>query len=321
MASIPVDVRGVAAFRSREFPRAAHVASELLEKARTMLGGQVLRMDREHGTDFWREAERLLRLTEDIGGPPTDSLIEYTTEYLKAQAQYLTSHEYTHSSFDTAYEQVYNNPEVMSAFYLKGLLLTHAFWPIHYDIHRFFQRAFLPRVPNHGCGAEFGYGHGLYLLDILTARPGTVTRSYDISRYSMDFASRLLATGSIAPARYQLGLHDIRQPLPEADGSLAWAVFAEVLEHIPNPEGALRELRRCLQTGAPLFATTVLYSNAIDHLYQFANQAAVRAMLQEAGFTVVAEQAFRVADYAEKTRDPSIDVVFVCTAGPGQERA
>jgi hypothetical protein len=265
--------------------------------------------------EFWPEAERLVAISEAIGSQPALALVEYTVAYLKEQIRFLQTKEYTHTDFESARREVYDNPEVMEKFYLDGLMLTHAFWPIHLDIHRFFRDEFLTRVPNAGVGAEFGFGHGLYLLDVLRARPDTTARGYDISEFSVKYAGKLLRHGGIATDRFQLGLADVRVPLPAAPGEFGWAVFAEIMEHIPDPLTSLRYLRACMAPGSPAFITTVLNSNAIDHLYLFTHVDQVRTMLQEAGFAILAERALKVADYAT-AKDPSVDVVYVCTPTP-----
>jgi hypothetical protein len=199
----------------------------------------------------------------------------------------------------------------MEKFYLDGLMLTHAFWPIHMDIHRFFRDAFIARVPDDGVGAEFGFGHGLYLHDVLEARPHTRARGFDISKYAKTYAARLLHQGGIAADRYELGFADVREPLPAAPGEFRWAIFAEILEHIPDPFASLRFLRACMAPRAPVFVTTVLNTNAIDHLTLFTDVDQVRTMLREAGFAIVDECAIQVADYGDK-KDPSVRVLCVC---------
>jgi len=137
-------------------------------------------------------------------------------------------------------------------------------------------------------------------------------RGYDISEFSIKYASQLLRRGGVATERFQLGLADVRVPLPAKPGEFRWAVFAEIMEHIPDPLTSLRYLRACMAPGAPVFITTVMNSNAIDHLYLFTEADQVRAMLRDAGFAIQAERELRVADYST-AKDPSIDIVCVCT--------
>jgi hypothetical protein len=297
------------------YPRTSAVIRAILERASIILKGQLAVLVTSHGEEFWPEAERLTAISEALGNDPARSIVEYTVTYLKEQARFLRTHAYTQTDFESARRDVYDNREVMETFYLDGLMLTNAFWPIHLDIHRYFRDQFLGRVRDDGVGAEFGFGHGLYLLDILTARPGTTARGYDISEFSVSYADKLLRHGGIAADRFRLGLADVREPLPAAPGEFAWAVFAEIMEHLPDPLTSLRYLRACMAPGAPVFITTVLNTNAIDHLYLFTGTDQVRAMVQEAGFTIQAQREFKVADYAT-AKDPSIDVVCVCTPAP-----
>ena len=294
-----------------KYPRTSRVIRTILEKSPMFLRGQIELLVGKRADEFWPEAERLITLSEALGGTPATSLVEYTVAYLKEQIRFLQTKEYAHSDFESARREVYDNPEVMEKFYLDGLMLTHAFWPIHLDIHDFFRREFLSRVPDEGVGAEFGFGHGLYLLDVLTARPHTRARGYDISEFSQKYAGRLLKQGGIASDRFELGFADVREPLPAKPRELRWAIFAEIMEHIPDPLTSLRYLRATLAPKAPVFVTTVLNSNAIDHLTLFTHFDQVRDMLRDAGFRILAERELKVADYATQ-KDPSIDVVCVC---------
>jgi ubiquinone/menaquinone biosynthesis C-methylase UbiE len=291
------------------YPQAAQVVEDL---APTLLRGQLERLLATRGEDFWAEAERLVGYAQSLGGTPADSLLEYTVAYLKEQVRFVATGEYSNSDFETARAQVYDNADVMERFYLEGLLLTHAFWPIHFDIHRFFIEEFVSRVGDLGQGVEVGFGHGLYLLDVLSQRSRTQARGYDISNFSLDYAGRLLRHAGIGEERFQLGLTDVREGVPGEDACYDWAIFAEILEHIPDPQAALHELHRVLKPGCPLFATTVMNSNALDHLYLYREVGEVVAQLEEAGFEVVAQRLLRVADYGLDSRDPSEDVALVC---------
>jgi len=316
-----IDIHQAIRDAARDYPRASQFTGQLMDRAKNLLANHADHLIRTHGEVFWKQAERLLSIaeamkgtTEEPGdsGEPIDSLIEYTYAYLKEQIRFMQTKEYSHSDFEDVFKEVYDNPEVMDRFYLEGLMLTHAYWPIHFDIHKFFMDAFIPRVPDAGVGLEFGFGHGLYLLEVLEHRPRTITKSLDVSRFSIDYAGKLLAASGVAADRYELGFGDARKAWPQEDGSLSWGIFAEIIEHVPDPLYSLKELCRCLAPGAPMFATTVVNSNAIDHLYLFTQTQQVNDMLQEAGFQIVAEKHFRVADYGIHSQDPSIDVAYVC---------
>lgn len=308
MAQTSLDTEIAAA--SARYPAAAALVRDV-QRAGPLVSGPLAWLLRERRELFWQQAERVARLSKDLDGSPVASLAEYTVMYLKEQVLFDKTGRYSNDDFDEVQKNVYDNPEVMRRFYLEGLMLTHAFWPIHLDIHTLFSAAFVPRVPNQGVGLELGFGHGLYLLEILSERPGTRTQSYDISRHSVEYAGHVLQAGGIPQERFELRLADVRHPLPLADASQGWAVFAEVLEHIPNPTEALAELARLLQPGAPLFATTVLFSNAIDHITQFESAEQVRGMLVEAGFDITTERAFAVSDYVPGSKDRTVDLAYV----------
>ena len=97
------------------------------------------------------------------------------------------------------------------------------------------------------------------------------------SRYA---TVRLLRNAGISAERCSLLLGDARGELPIAAGSCSWMALAEILEHIPDPGAALREARRCLRPGAPLFISTTVEGDAIDHLYLFERVEDVRALLR-----------------------------------------
>jgi hypothetical protein len=296
---------------SGQYPAAAAFIRELSALSRSVLMGQVSFLVEHRGLAFWREAERLVGMASKLDAAPAAALIDYTIANLKEQVRFLQCNEYAYKDFEAARRDVYDNPEVMERFYLSGLLLSHAFWPVHFDIHTFFRESFLTCVPNSGVGAEYGFGHGLYINDILEAKPNTRARGFDISQYSCAFATRLLRASGIPEHRYQIGMADVRDPLPAADGEYAWAVFAEIMEHLPNPSGPLRNLRRCMKRGGPVFITTVVNCNAIDHLYHFSDPGDVARMLRDAGFEIAFQKTFKVTDYTGNARDPSMDLAYV----------
>jgi SAM-dependent methyltransferase len=305
-AQLSVDDPLAAALRAaeREHPRAAALARELLAQAGSIFQQQ-LRLLLE------QRPERLTRAVQQLGNDPAACLLEYTVNIIKEQVRFLHSGSYGHDDFDAVRAQVYANAEVMQGFYLDGLLLSYAFWPSQLDTYQFFRSRFLPQLPAQGLGAEVGFGHGLYLLDSLTAQPALRAHGFDISEHSCSYAARLLQQEGVTAQRFQLSLADVRAGLAVPDHSYDWFVFAEILEHIPDPEGALREVRRVVKPGAPIFLTTVMNSNAMDHLYLYTELGQIEAQVAAAGITIEASQVLRVADYTKGSRDPSSTVALV----------
>ncbi len=301
---------------AQQYPLAAEFVTNFFANSIVLLRGQIEFLILNRRERFWPLAEKLLHLNKNIDGEPERVLLEYTLAIVREQAMFMRTGEYKYStdSFQDAYDEVYNNPDVMQAFYLEGLLMTHAFWPIHLDMHHFFESEFLTAIAQDAAqGAEFGFGHGLYLYEILQHVPSTQALGYDISQYAVEFATHLLQKNDVPTARFSLGLGDVRESLPHTDNSLDWVVFAEVLEHIPNPQFALREIARCLKPNAPVFVTSVVDSNAVDHLWLFKDLSEIDTMLTDNGLQIKARQAFVLKDYDPNTKDPTIDVAYVCT--------
>lgn len=307
------ELQNVVAGQSVRYPVASALCQEVLRGSVALLQGQLGYVVEKHGIAFWERAEEIGILAREVCKKPVEALLEYTVEYLREQVAFMKTGEYRHDSFDDARREVYDNADIMEGFYLEGLLMTHAFWPIHFEIHNFFMESFVTRVPDEGKGTEIGFGHGLYLWEILRHTTQTFAQAYDISSYSQAFAGKLLHAGGIDASRYSLDFGDITGKLPCGSDELQWAVFAEVLEHIPDPHGALTELGRCLAAGAPAFIGTVVDSNAVDHMYQFESVAHIRDVVSDSGFHILDERVLAVKDYSDgKSRDPSLDVVLVC---------
>lgn len=301
--------------KEQDYPVTAAFLAQFFERSTLLLRSQIMFLLTEREAFFWPTAEKILKLNQNIDGNPIDALLEYTVAFLREQIKFLSTGDYRYdeSTFDDAFKEVYDNPDVMEAFYLEGLLVTHAFWPIHLDMHRFFEESFLQQLKQEeSLGVELGFGHGLYLFEILDKYPKTKALGFDISQYSLAYANKLLLQNGIAADRFDLALGDVREPLSFDDSTLDWCVFAEVLEHIPTPDFALREIARCLKPDGLAFITTAINSNAIDHLWHFNTLDEVTAMLNANNLEIVALKELPLADYDSKSKDPTIDCAFVC---------
>jgi hypothetical protein len=149
------------------FPRSAVFTSELESLKDRFIVPQIKTMINRFGNEYIVFLEKVLFLTSISNVLSVDAILDYTMVFLREQIRFQQTESYSHESFDEVYDDVYNNPDVMEGFYLDGLLLTQACWEIHYHIHRFFQEQFLPRCKGKKQGLEIGFGHGLYLYEIL----------------------------------------------------------------------------------------------------------------------------------------------------------
>ncbi len=89
---------------------------------------------------------------------------------------------------------------------------------------------------------DVGCGRG-YLLDLLAARGLRGLHGVDV------FAD-------VASPRWGYTSADVTQPLPFGDASFACVVAGEILEHVPDPDALLREIRRVLVPGGTLVLST-----------------------------------------------------------------
>ena len=91
-----------------------------------------------------------------------------------------------------------------------------------------------------------------------------------------------------------------------------FAVIAEVIEHITNPENALNELARVLKKDGLLFLSTVKDSNHMDHITNFPSSEYVEEMIEKAGFKVMAKSIQRNQDDFPDSKDKSTGLAYVC---------
>lgn len=295
----------------KDYPCATSVSRALIEQAPGLFTGALEFMIARYGDRFFASAEKLLALDQAMGGDPVNAIIRYTYVTLREQVKFMQTQEYTRNSFEDAFRDVYDNAEVMAGFYLEGLLLSHAFWPVHFEISDFFEREFLPLLDHSRAGLEVGFGHGLYLLKVLQSSALSSVAGYDISKHSVAYTEKLLTTSGIARERFRVALADVREALPCADGSYNYAIFAEILEHIPNPLESMKEVVRCVSPGGVLFITTVVNANAIDHLYLFKTIDEVKVLLRDAGLEIVCERVLPIAELGGSAEDPSVDIACV----------
>jgi len=208
---------------------------------------------------------------------------------LRLQARFERSGRYESKSYAEAAEQVYHNPQYMQSEYLPGLFLSHYLWPHHYRQIRFFETAFLEPLAVAGTASfvEVGIGTGLYSRIALQELPAVRGRGLDISESSKAFAERQLAAFGVSD-RYEVAIEDVTLATP--DDSAEALICVEVLEHLEDPVGFLRALRRVLKPGGRAFITAALNAAHTDHIYLYSNAGEIEAQLIEAGFA--SEQYF-----------------------------
>lgn len=168
----------------------------------------------------------------------------------------------------------------------------------------------LRHVPRSGKLMELGSGEGKILRTLRRARPGLSLIGCDVR--------------DVPPADEAFEFRRITQGLPAADAELDAIVFVDVLEHVADPAGTLREVQRILRPGGlligfvPLEGETLsayafyrkllgsdLYRQTKEHEQCF-TRAAVRALL--AGFELLEER------HAYHALGQSLDATFFAAA-------
>jgi 2-polyprenyl-3-methyl-5-hydroxy-6-metoxy-1,4-benzoquinol methylase len=230
--------------------------------------------------------ERLFAARQEPFEKALEAFSEYTYVYVRHQVDFLATGNYSHQQFDDVYKEVYDNEELMRSTYLPGLYLTQLFWPVHFRVLSLFRSEFLGRVAKPPQAIlEVGVGHGMTLLCTLREFSGRPAFAIDVSGHALRFTKELLEANGIDTASCRfVQLDATREPSVGVQADIA--TMGEILEHVERPDLALANLRQMLIRGGRAFITTVIDSNAMDHIYQFKSQAEIDQMIGSASFTV-----------------------------------
>lgn len=304
-------------------------AVERLTTLAPMFRSAVRDMVRAYGETFFRRAEQRVREIDflcDGDAARFDAAIQayvrFCLEFVRKQAEFLKTGRYSFQDFDEMCRTLYEDEAAVRDFYLLALLLSFVFSPNYYEFYDFFEHEFLPQVPQRGTVIEVGCGHGVYLGQTLLHAPGLHGIGIDISAGALAVARRMLMHYGLPPARFELATDDLRHTLARADGSASAVICCEVLEHLPDPRHAVRELRRLLAADGVMMLSAAIRMESVDHLYVFRTQQEVIEMAESAGLRIVAERVVPLAkgnmlDRAERQRladDPRVPVGYVCLA-------
>ena len=258
--------------------------------------------DRDPGLD--RHAEAVLAFLarkSQAEGCSLDRALEgvarMSFDFLRLQPRFMKTGRYRSARSAPLRERIYARKEVMEGYYLDGLLLTYAFWINHAAVYRWFVQTFLPLLPPQARVLEIGVGHGLMALTLLRALPSARYEGLDLSPFSLEYAARLLSANGVDPRRASLREEDASGPALAAAEARDAVLCCEVLEHVEDPAGLLRTVRRRLRAGGRAFVTTVANMEADDHIYRFEDEAHIRRAVEEAGLRVESELVLPLRGY------------------------
>lgn len=269
-------------------------------------------LSERYGEEYLKVSENLLNIIEDLGYDTFEQAKHYMVDYIKGMMKFLQKGSYSNGTYEEIQEAVYDNEDKMLDIYLPGLLLAHAVTILVYTKCHLFFTEFLTKLKDGAVGVDVGFGEGFYLYEILKNIKDSTCYGYDISPYSLQFAPKLFEKAGISDKRYTLSHGDIRSKLLLEDNSMDFAIIAEVVEHITNPENALLELSRVLKKDGLLFLSTVKDSNHMDHITNFPSSEYVEEMIEKAGFKIFAKSIQKNQDDFPESKDISVGLAYVC---------
>jgi 2-polyprenyl-3-methyl-5-hydroxy-6-metoxy-1,4-benzoquinol methylase len=248
---------------------------------------------REH-PQAHQELERFLQVYRpymDATGLTDLSLAEcycnMAEETMASRLYFLREGHYPAKDQASALALVYNDPVTMKG-YMLGLALSQFLWKAHYSMYNLFRQA-VSEVPANARILEVGSGHGLFLYQALKlAGAGTRVDVVDISDTSLEMTQGVLKAAlpeSLDRVSFTKADFTVYQPAELYD----FIIMGEVLEHVDDPLGMLRSLRRLLKPGGRGYISTCVNCPAIDHVYEFSETGEIKILVDKAGLRVLRE--------------------------------
>ncbi len=279
-----------------------------------MTGGflsQIEILKHRYGNEYMEVAESILGLFDILGLDAVKISRKYIYDYLKQLDYFIKHQDYGHADFDEIRNEIYDNKNTMLETYMPGLLISYAYTTILYEKNHLFISEFLPRLKDDMQGVEVGFGEGFYLWEVLRKNTKVKMAGFDISPYAIEFASHMLEMAGIPSESYKLQYGNVFEGIQQPDKSADFAILAEVIEHIPNPQSGIKELARVLKKGGLLYLTTVINSNHMDHISNFESPAVVEEMLRQEHMKIIEKRIYHMTDDFPESKDISIGLAYI----------
>ena len=253
--------------------------------------------------EVMRDTEISSELVTKIAERHFGSIDKLCTDYryfcekmiLQAELFFRRHGRYERSKFSEAVRDVYGKPDVMEK-YMNGLLLSGIFWHNHACALTFYRSGFLPTLPEGYRHLEVGPGHGAFLyLTASDPRSGRIT-AWDASESSLAATRRTLEI--IGIDRTVELVHQDMLDAPDQRDTFDSIVVNEVLEHLEDPQTALRSLIRYLKPGGRIWVNMPANSPAPDHLYLINEPSEMLQLMTSAGFEVADTHLFPMTGYS-----------------------
>ena len=111
--------------------------------------------------------------------------------------------------------------------------------------------------------------------------------AFDISPHSVEYTKQILDLSKVNLSALNAQVFNLFDMSEKT--KYDFIICGELLEHIENPQEALKVLHGLLKPQGRIFLTTAVYAAAIDHIYLFETVGEVREMIYRTGFKTDSE--------------------------------
>lgn len=175
--------------------------------------------------------------------------------------------------------------------YKLALLLSFVCTNHRFEILQNLVKFLRTHIPAPREALSIGYGTGYELKLAFDEMPGWKFLAYDNSRDSYQYASGLLEyfgypAECLRSEVFPLEDPDQLRPYRERFGKV---ILCELLEHLDDPESALRAVRSILHRDGLLFCTMAVNIAQEDHVFLYRSAEEARAQVLVSGFEIVGE--------------------------------
>lgn len=139
---------------------------------------------------------------------------------------------------------------------------------------------------------SIGYGTGYELKIVRDILPAWEVEAFDNSETSYAFASELLRFFTCKPVTLRQELFPLNESADIEDyrGAFGKVVACELLEHLEDPAGALRALRKILHDNGQIFLTMAVNIAQEDHVFLYSSAQQARQQVLECGYRILTER-------------------------------
>jgi SAM-dependent methyltransferase len=246
----------------------------ILLSAYVGIGPPVARALGGNTATVWHQAEAILADLFAVTGMSPASVVSSLRHYMKLKRE--TDH---HLPFAQAREQIYDQK-----FYPLVTHFTFAFQSSAVARMRFVKRTAEALKLDEATVADIGCGSGAMLCEVLRAKPAWTGIGIDVSSSSIDYAQKLSQIKGVAD-RLSFKVADMTS-LPLPSRSIDLLIASEVLEHLPEPQATLAEIKRVLVPGGSLVLTIPIESHTPAHMHSLSNVDEFQSLCAEAGLTI-----------------------------------